>query len=270
MMQTIIIDKEFRSLLPVLDKETYRRLEENIIENGCRDALVIWNDVLIDGYNRYQICTEHDIPFTTVSKEFGSREETVIWIIATQVSRRNLTAMQLSRYRGMHYRSIKRIQGANKKLSSDNEKGQNVLFNETTAAKVAKQYNVSDKTIQRDLRLADAIDLIGEISPEAQNKILSQEVAISKRTLEALQTGTKEDIEAIAAEIENGTYKRRAPAAPKSTVDNESGSSVIRNITISFESVLHKLNKGDMEAVKPELRAFIDSLEELYRSMITE
>ena len=47
-MQEIIIDEEFRFLLPVLDEETFRLLEENILEHGCRVPLVLWNNILID------------------------------------------------------------------------------------------------------------------------------------------------------------------------------------------------------------------------------
>ena len=102
-MQRIIIDEEFKALLPALDTDTYARLEANLLENGCRDSLVVWNGVLIDGHNRYEICTKHGIPFKTVNKEFSSREAALIWIISTQLSRRNLTPAQLSHYRGLHY-----------------------------------------------------------------------------------------------------------------------------------------------------------------------
>jgi len=95
-MQEIIIDAEFVGLLPALSKETYASLEENLLLNGCRDSLVLWNNTLIDGHNRYDICTKHDIPFTTISKDFSSREEVLIWIISNQVARRNLNPMQLS------------------------------------------------------------------------------------------------------------------------------------------------------------------------------
>ena len=40
-MQEIIID---RFLLPALDEETFRLLEENILEHGCRVPLVLWNN----------------------------------------------------------------------------------------------------------------------------------------------------------------------------------------------------------------------------------
>ena len=36
---SITIDEEFKGLLPALSKETYAMLEENLLENGCRDAL---------------------------------------------------------------------------------------------------------------------------------------------------------------------------------------------------------------------------------------
>ena len=90
-MREIIIDEVFKSLLPVLDDETYALLEENLLQNGCRDSLVLWNDILIDGHNRYELCVKHEIMFNTINREFESREEAMIWIVSNQVSRRNLT-----------------------------------------------------------------------------------------------------------------------------------------------------------------------------------
>ncbi|MDR2571688.1 MAG: hypothetical protein LBD23_15535 [Oscillospiraceae bacterium] len=89
-MQNIIIDEEFESLLPKLDETTFETLENNLLEYGARDALVLWNDILIDGYNRYKICTKHNIPFNTVDMEFNSREEVLMWISNNQIARRNL------------------------------------------------------------------------------------------------------------------------------------------------------------------------------------
>ena len=57
-MQEIILDDEFRSLLPPLDERAYRDLENAILKYGVRVPLVLWNDILIDGYNRYKICLE--------------------------------------------------------------------------------------------------------------------------------------------------------------------------------------------------------------------
>ena len=85
------IDQEFKSLIPALTSEEYKQLEQNIINEGCRDALVTWNDTLIDGHNRYEICTKNNIPFTTIPKEFENREEVIEWIIRNQFGRRNMS-----------------------------------------------------------------------------------------------------------------------------------------------------------------------------------
>ena len=39
-MQEIILDEQFRFLLPELDEETYGMLEESILEFGVREPLV--------------------------------------------------------------------------------------------------------------------------------------------------------------------------------------------------------------------------------------
>ena len=145
-MQEIIIDEEFRDLLPALDEETHKALEENLLQNGCRDALVLWEGILVDGHNRFEICTKYSIPFNTVDKEFPSREDALIWIISTQVSRRNLTPIQLSHYRGLHYITEKKIvsnkSGKNQytEVVSQNEKQPK---SQPTCVRLAEKYKVS-------------------------------------------------------------------------------------------------------------------------------
>lgn len=84
------IDEEFRSLIPPLTADEYQQLKENILKDGCRDALVIWNNTIIDGHNRYQICMENGIEFKTIEKKFSDRQEAIEWIILNQFGRRNL------------------------------------------------------------------------------------------------------------------------------------------------------------------------------------
>ena len=89
----ITIDPEFKALIPPLLPEERKGLEESILKEGCRDALVVWkgHNILVDGHNRYEICTAHGKPFETVEMEFASRDDAMVWIIDNQFSRRNLT-----------------------------------------------------------------------------------------------------------------------------------------------------------------------------------
>lgn len=93
----IKIDKEFQSLIPPLSAEELAGLEQSLKEEGCRDALVLWGDTIIDGHNRYEICQREGIPFETVQREFSDRNEAVIWIIQNQFARRNLPAYERAR-----------------------------------------------------------------------------------------------------------------------------------------------------------------------------
>ena len=111
MRNDIFIDEEFRDLLPALDSETHALLEENLIQNGCHDPIILWGKTIIDGHNRFMICIERSIPFNTVEMEFPSREHVLIWIISTQVSRRNLSQIQLSYFRGRHYKADRKLVG---------------------------------------------------------------------------------------------------------------------------------------------------------------
>ena len=90
----IRIDPEFKSLIPPLTDEEYEGLRDSILHEGCRDALVIWDGVLIDGHNRYEICEKYGIPYDTVEMEFANRDEAKLWIYTNQLSRRNLLAYQ--------------------------------------------------------------------------------------------------------------------------------------------------------------------------------
>ena len=42
----IIIDSEFKHLLPELDPEALAMLEESLLECGCLNPLVLWNGIL--------------------------------------------------------------------------------------------------------------------------------------------------------------------------------------------------------------------------------
>lgn len=90
-MKELQIDDEFKNLIPKLTKEEFKQLEENIIEEGCRQPIIVWNNTIVDGHNRYEICNRHNIEFKTTNKYFSNKEEVKVWIIKNQFGRRNLS-----------------------------------------------------------------------------------------------------------------------------------------------------------------------------------
>lgn len=95
-MSILTIDPEFKALIPPLTSEEYDQLEMNLVYEGCRDSLVTWNGILIDGHNRYEICTKNSLYFETVDvnesndADVKSRTDVIEWIINNQLGRRNL------------------------------------------------------------------------------------------------------------------------------------------------------------------------------------
>jgi DNA modification methylase len=87
------IDPEYSGMIPDMDRGELRQLEENILTHGCLDPIIVdaRTGVIVDGHHRYHVCMKHNIPFDVVPKEFGSRDDTKIFIITNQLGRRNLS-----------------------------------------------------------------------------------------------------------------------------------------------------------------------------------
>ena len=92
----IQIKEEFRKLIPALTAEELNQLEANILKDGIRDPLILWNDILIDGHNRYSIAMKHEIKFECVDMVFENENDVKEWMINNQFGRRNLSNYQRS------------------------------------------------------------------------------------------------------------------------------------------------------------------------------
>ena len=90
----LTVDPEFRDLIPPLNEEELKLLEESLVADGCESPLIVWNGVIIDGHNRYMICQKHDIPFSIQEKNFSSRDDAMLWMLRNQLGRRNLNNYQ--------------------------------------------------------------------------------------------------------------------------------------------------------------------------------
>ena len=71
----IQVDPRFRAAMPALDDSELEALEESLLMEGCRDALVVWRSssgrILLDGHNRLAICSRHGVPFDVVEVELS-------------------------------------------------------------------------------------------------------------------------------------------------------------------------------------------------------
>ena len=200
----MIIDKEIKNLIQPLTQDERQLLEESILIEGCRDALIVWNDILLDGHNRYEICQAHNIPFQTVNHDFDSREAAINWIINNQLGRRNLTPEAVSYLRGKRYQTEKQAHGGDRKSSGQNDH----LISEKTAGQLAQELKVSEKTIRRDATFAAAVDDLSEaLGDDVRADILGREARLTKtdtQQLAEIAKSSPETAKTIVEKIRSG------------------------------------------------------------------
>ncbi len=92
---SIVINEELKAYIDPLTPEEHDALERSILAEGCRDALVLWGDVLVDGHNRFGICSKHGLPFQTVQNpRFKSMDDVHLWMIDQHLGRRSVSDFQ--------------------------------------------------------------------------------------------------------------------------------------------------------------------------------
>lgn len=92
---TIQINEELRTYIDPLTIEELEALERSLMAEGCRDALVLWGNVLVDGHNRYALCTKHSIPYKMVQNtRLTSMDDVRLWMIENHLGRRSVSDFQ--------------------------------------------------------------------------------------------------------------------------------------------------------------------------------
>lgn len=209
----LIILDELRGLIPPLAIDEFAQLEVNIVKNGCRDALSIWETtqekitpnsgnsnqsiyVLIDGHNRFDICKKNNISFNVQLLSFVDLQEVKDYMIDLQLGRRNLRPEQTSYFRGLRFLNEKSDKG---KYNRENHKVHFEPYDQNegidTAEKLAEEYNVGRSTIKRDAEYAKGIS---KLDKSFRDDILTGKQKVSKTLI---QTISKNDT--IEKPIEN-------------------------------------------------------------------
>ena len=100
--QELKIDAEFQEWLLPLSMEEYNQLERNLISHGCREPLVTWNGILLDGA--------------------GQRSGSIEWI-CDQVNDKLIAVFTISQFLSWVLREIK-PQNSFNLLKCSNETGE--------------------------------------------------------------------------------------------------------------------------------------------------
>lgn len=214
------IDKEFQMLIPALSADEYDQLEKNIISDGCREAVVVWNGVIVDGHNRHNICLDHNLPYKTASKDFDDRDSAKLWIIDNQSGRRNINDFVRAELQ-LHKKAIIAARAkANQKggqggvLLSQNSVEANPI---DTQKELAKAAGVSHDTIHKVEQIMESAG--DELLTAVRAGAVSINAAATIATLPPKEQGVivaKGD-KAVKAKAKEIKEKKKAVSKPKKT-----------------------------------------------------
>ena len=187
-MINLKIDPEFQNQIPPLTGDEYKQLEENILKEGkLISPLIVWNNILVDGHNRYAILQKHpEIYFSTMPLPFESREEVLAWICKNQLGRRNLTPEQKKFLIGKQYSVEHRKPGGNgnnQYTATTQEAVQEELCQIDTIPptsveasirkQIADRNNVSESYVVRSEKFMRGVEIMEQMMPGTKEKILS-------------------------------------------------------------------------------------------------
>ncbi|HEY5750131.1 MAG TPA: ParB/Srx family N-terminal domain-containing protein [Chryseolinea sp.] len=243
--KSITISKEIRDyIIPLADEELFQ-LEKNILSEGCREPLIVWEKsdgqlVLVDGHNRYKICQKNNLPFKIKKVKFKDQDDVKVWMVDNQIGRRNLTPDQSSYYRGLKYLSLKKKRGGYDNVKS---KGQNET---STSEIIAEQFNVSESTIKRDAKFAEGLNIIGRSNPKLKTKILTGEANVKKADVQVLSSAKNPD---------KLTFKNEADLYNKAKIIKDT---ILKDVEDNIKKIEKEKVSRNQEIIKNAEPAFLN------------
>ena len=200
----LIIDPEFKNLIPPMKPEEFQGLIESIAKYGYDDLypIVSWNNIIIDGHNRYLICKELNIDFSVSEKEFDNRVEVINWIINNQLNRRSMTNEQRNYLIGKRYKEEKKEE-CRQKIKEDVVSLITMRpLDGIVEQKIAKKYQVSPNAVRKAEKFANAIDEVANNANINPYKILGREIKGTRKDIVELSQKPAELQKEIIEKVE--------------------------------------------------------------------
>ncbi|WP_394777291.1 hypothetical protein [Undibacterium sp.] len=234
----IVINEDLRAYIDPLTLNEYAALERSILAEGCRDALVLWGEMLIDGHNRYAICRKHGVEFNTVQNtKFGSIEDVQLWMIDNHLARRSVTDFQ----RGALALRKKEIIAARNaaQLEAQPEAGGSMASDAAAEADAGAGTAVTGRSTREDLARAAGIssNTIGQIekiqktaAPELVAAVRAGTISINAAAAvaslpvqeqAAAVAGGRKELQQAAKQVREMKAASKPPKAPAETAADE-------------------------------------------------
>lgn len=271
---------KWESLLPKQDEFTFKSLEESILKEGIRDAIVLWNDTIIDGHHRYKIALKHTLPFKTIVMDFEDDDQCELWIRKNQSIRRNFTKEQFDYNIGRIYAIEKKAHGTNQysggvaNFATPKNQGTKFVhplkreqiptvdqYNGGSTKfvlplkreQIADRFNISAQNVVNNEKFAQGVD---KLSPELKQDVLNGISNINKGYIQTIAKAeptfvatTEQEIIAKAKEIK----EQKAEAYKQKMEDRIETKTKEIPLSIEEQVIFDKLNNGETVVINMDV-----------------
>lgn len=203
-MNNLAVDPEFQKLIAPLSAAEKALLQESLLNEGCREPICIWNNIIIDGHDSYEICTANHIPYTTKPFFLETRNDVIIWICSKQLERRNITEETRKYLIGKWYEAEKNVEIKNnvgKNQRSDDIARNEQLITTGAAHKLGNKYHLSHSTVLKYGSYAKALDKLSEAAPKLTSRILSGSIKMSHENVVRLSRLPQKELTALSEQL---------------------------------------------------------------------
>ena len=152
---------EYCEIVPPMSTEDFEKLVVDIKENGQREKIVMIDDEILDGRNRWHACEELGIEPKT--KQYRGKDP-LGYVISQNVARRHLTPGQKAAFAVSLINHYEKGQGARTDLTSDNFDRGKAVDEVAAIVGVSSGYVAEAKRLQRDNNRAFQALKLGEVN----------------------------------------------------------------------------------------------------------
>lgn len=189
----IVVNEELKAYIDPMTPDEYEALERSILAEGCRDALVLWGEMLVDGHHRYSVCRKHDLPFKTMQNtQFQSMDDVHLWMIDQHLGRRSVSPFQ----RG--------VLALRKRA---------ILAERRNRARNADKAAEAPEPIEATNEAAETATDTPRIEPAISREALAREARLSNSQVGMIEKIQKQAAPEVVEAVKSGTLSINAAAA---------------------------------------------------------
>lgn len=223
MKDNYTIDTEFLRLTVPNTESQQAQLEKSLIEEGCKEPIYAWNNIIVDGHKRYAFCVFEQIDFEVRDLLYQSREDVISWVCKRRLSNLDPTTSVYKYLTGKWYKSIRPKYTAMIKagtlIAPEAKRGWT-----RTSKVMARDIGVSYSKVENREAYAHYMDKISEADPDIFAAIITDNIKATYNEIRMLAKPDQKMKRIIRSRMQlEKQYERKRGRPCKKKIENDTG-----------------------------------------------